>query len=364
MPARRFTLDTPCPSYKRREKARHDSFFPLEQFRCSRFRPITDYPLDLRDFRAATCSACHTCRRDGYLEQKGQPVSQEGRARRFKQAQRTVEKALQARIRAEKRKARWLDVREQWEQGELTEGWRVTRGDIESFRKGKEYREGLYRQWAGYTDPRESSTGVGEGSTGPQEESWKGLTDGGESFTDPQDGWGGYTASQEGPTSVDESWEEVTGVGDGWDSLQKAKEGYESSPGLADGEVSLQADQEESSRVSMGPQESRESSISLQDQYYSSCTQKKPLTDFGRFFTCTSCRQKNKRIKEARQAKYKTTYVAPKATQAQIEYSLQAWSKRSEFKLLLNTRTRPLTIEDYLNKNSRKYKFPHAYTLH
>lgn len=85
---RQFTLDPPCPDYERREKAR-DASFPLERFKyskCKCLRPITDYPLDSRDFRAATCSACHARRRDEYLEQKGEPVSKEGRARRFRRA--------------------------------------------------------------------------------------------------------------------------------------------------------------------------------------------------------------------------------------------------------------------------------------
>jgi hypothetical protein len=108
-------------------------------------------------------------------------------------------------------------------------------------------------------------------------------------------------------------------------------------------------DREESWGGSIGV---RDRSIGPQDQYCSSCNRKKPLLDFGRFFTCNTCRQRNKRVKEARRAKHKATYIAPKATQAQLEYSIQAWGKRSEFMLLLNTRTRPLTIEDYLNKSS------------
>jgi hypothetical protein len=33
----------------------------------------------------------------------------------------------------------------------------------------------------------------------------------------------------------------------------------------------------------------------LQDQYCSSCNQKKPLIDFGRFLTCSPCRQRNQK---------------------------------------------------------------------
>jgi hypothetical protein len=116
--ARRFTLDTPCQSCQRYEKARHTPSFPLERFRCSKcksFWPITDYPLDQSNFRAATCSVCHTRRRDEYCKGKGEPVSKEGRAWRFARAQRVVEKALQGRIREEKLKGHWLKSRERWE---------------------------------------------------------------------------------------------------------------------------------------------------------------------------------------------------------------------------------------------------------
>jgi hypothetical protein len=179
--ARRFTLDTACQSCQRHDKARHTPSFPLERFRCSKcksFRPITDYPLDQSNFRAATCSICHTRRRDEYCEGKGEPVSKEGRARRFRRAQRVVEKALRGRIREEKLKGHWLKARERWEQGESYYK--------EAFKEGV-YREGPYRQWVGYTDPRESSTGVGESLR----ESWEGSTDGGGSCIGPQEGWEG-----------------------------------------------------------------------------------------------------------------------------------------------------------------------------
>jgi len=88
-------------------------------------------------------------------------------------------------------------MRKRWEQGEFTEGWGITQAQIESFRKGEEYCEGPYRQWVGYTDPREGSIGNSEAWNGPQRgvegsadesESWEGSIDGGESFTDRQDG--------------------------------------------------------------------------------------------------------------------------------------------------------------------------------
>jgi hypothetical protein len=83
-------------------------------------------------------------------------------------------------MREEKLKGHWLKARERWEQG----------GSYykEGFEEGV-YRDGLYQLWTGYTDLRESSTGMGEslggsGDTGERlregskgEESWEGLTD-------------------------------------------------------------------------------------------------------------------------------------------------------------------------------------------
>jgi hypothetical protein len=99
-------------------------------------------------------------------------------------------------------------------------------------------------------------------------------------------------------------------------------------------------------------QEDREGFTDPKDQYCSSCNQKRPLTDFGRFLTCNSCRQRNKRVTNACRAKHKASYIPPKVTQEQLNYYLQALSERSEFKLLLKDKTRPITIKDYINKKS------------
>jgi hypothetical protein len=95
-----------------------------------------------------------------------------------------------------------------------------------------------------------------------------------------------------------------------------------------------------------------ESSTGLQDQYCSSCNQKKPVIEFGRFLTCNMCRQRDIRAKQARKAKHKATYIYPKATNKELERLIQGWSNRGEYKLQLNFRTRPLTIKDYLNTSS------------
>jgi hypothetical protein len=64
-----------------------------------------------------------------------------------------------------------------------------------------------------------------------------------------------------------------------------------------------------------GQQESREireSSIAPvngpQEQYCFSCNRKKPLIDFGRFFTCNACRERNKRANRAWHARQKANY--------------------------------------------------------
>ena len=60
---------------------------------CKRIRPVADFPLH-RNGRTSSCAACLTRLRDVYRERKGEPVSKERRVRRFKQAQRVVEKDL------------------------------------------------------------------------------------------------------------------------------------------------------------------------------------------------------------------------------------------------------------------------------
>jgi hypothetical protein len=109
-----------------------------------------------------------------------------------------------------------------------------------------------------------------------------------------------------------------------------------------------------------GPQESRESRESSivpvngpQEQYCSSCNRKKPLTDFGQFFTCNTCRERNKRANRARHARVrKTVPPRPKATKQQLERTIQARAPTSEYRLSFNKATRPITIEDYLNTSS------------
>jgi hypothetical protein len=149
---------------------------------CKCFRSIIDYPLR-DDYRAFTCRICHERDRDLYCERKGEPILKEARVWRFTRAQRIVEKALQVWLREEKRKERWLDMWKRWEQGEFTEGWGITRAQIKGFQKGEEYCEGPYRQWVGYTDPREGSTG--------NSEAWNGPQGGVEGSTDESEGWDG-----------------------------------------------------------------------------------------------------------------------------------------------------------------------------
>jgi len=133
----------------------------------------------------------------------------------------------------------------------------------EGFEEGV-YRKGPYRQWVGYTDPRESSTGVGEGlREGPveglqgegntdREENWEGSTDGGGSFIGPQESWEGPREGEslaeglqgEEREGIDrkESWEGLTdeegsstGSQDGWGGFPGENEAWE---GLREGVTS------------------------------------------------------------------------------------------------------------------------------
>jgi hypothetical protein len=108
-------------------------------------------------------------------------------------------------MREEKLKGHWLKARERWERGELTEGWGAIGKQIESWQKGEEYCEGPYRQWVGYTVPRESSTGVGEGLGG--------FADTGEGLRAEEslaEGSQGEGSLGEGDTDQEESWEGLT----------------------------------------------------------------------------------------------------------------------------------------------------------
>jgi hypothetical protein len=148
-------------------------------------------------------------------------------------------------MREEKLKGHWLKARQRWEQGELTEGWGVTREQIKSWQKGEEYCEGPYRQWVGYTYPRESSTGVGEslreGFIEGREsfrESWEGLTDEEGSSTGLQDGCGGFPGENEARESSigrSEAWEgpqeereSSAGASEAWEGPQESQETRES----------------------------------------------------------------------------------------------------------------------------------------
>ena len=69
-----------------------------------------------------------------------------------------------------------------------------------------------------------------------------------------------------------------------WEGLQEESEGWrEEREGWEREEEALEGLQEESESTA---------------QFCSSCNQKKPLIDFGRFLTCEPCRQRNKRAKE------------------------------------------------------------------
>jgi hypothetical protein len=131
--------------------------------------------------------------------------------------------------------------------------------------------------------------------------------------------WKGPQEEREGSTGGSKAWEGVTGESTGSKGLAGASEAWK------------------------GPQE----------QYCSSCNRKKPLTDFGQFFTYNTCRERNKKANRVRKAKQKRAIPPrPKASNEQLEYVIQALAPTSEHRLGLNFATRPITIEDYLNKSS------------
>jgi hypothetical protein len=84
------------------------------------------------------------------------------------------------------------------------------------------------------------------------------------------------------------------------------------------------------------------------------CKTNTALLEFGRFFTCNACRQRNKKAKQARQARHRATYKVVKATGEEIERSIQARARLTGEYKLRGKFTRLLTIKDYLNKSSFK----------
>ncbi|PVH89881.1 hypothetical protein DL98DRAFT_7230 [Cadophora sp. DSE1049] len=97
---------------------------PVRCLTCKRFRPVTDFPLDRyqyrtldqkpSDYRTVTCGPCLSRLREVYQERKGVIPSRERRARRFKQAQQVVEKAISNRLQFEKVKGGRLRQEEHW----------------------------------------------------------------------------------------------------------------------------------------------------------------------------------------------------------------------------------------------------------
>jgi hypothetical protein len=184
-----------------------------------------------------------------------------------------------------------------------------------------------YRHWEGWTNKEgpwkemEGFASIGSGYIGSQEKREglrmeESLVKGSQGDTDREESWEGLT-DEEGSS---------TGLQDGWGGFPSENKAWE------------------------GPQEIRKSP---QEQYCSSCNRKKPLTDFGQFFTYNTCRERNKKANRVRKAKQKRAIPPrPKATNEQLEYAIQALAPTSEYRLGLNFVTRPITIEDYLNKSS------------
>jgi hypothetical protein len=81
---------------------------------------------------------------------------------------------------------------------------------------------------------------------------------------------------------------------EGWDGLQRGSEGWDGS----------QREQDELTGEPIG-EPIHKPICKPVDQYCSSCNQKKPLIDFGRFLTYNTCRQRNRKVKQAWHIKQK-----------------------------------------------------------
>jgi hypothetical protein len=137
--------------------------------------------------------------------------------------------------------------------------------------------------------------GLVEGSEG--EESWEGNS------TGLQDSWGGFpgeneawdspreereastgrSEAREGPR---EEREASTGRSEAWEGPREVKEGFTDVSGAWEGPQESQETRESSIAPVNSPQELQETQESPQEQDCSFCNRKKPLTDFGQFFTC------------------------------------------------------------------------------
>ncbi|KAH9220759.1 hypothetical protein DL95DRAFT_382678 [Leptodontidium sp. 2 PMI_412] len=136
---------------------------PIRCSTCKQYRSADDFS------GRKTCASCRSRLRDVYRERKGEPV--ENPARRLKQTWKRVEEALQSRLAHEKKKAQWLEGRELWLRGKRDI---FTTSELASFPKGPIYLFGPYRQWVGYSEPREEPLRHGYG------------------WDDPEGGWDGW----------------------------------------------------------------------------------------------------------------------------------------------------------------------------
>jgi hypothetical protein len=98
---------------------------------------------------------------------------------------------------------------------------------------------------------------------------------------------------QEGSVDKSESYNGPQRGSEGWNGPQGERD---DSVGESEGWDGRQREQDEPMGGSTGD------SI---DQFCSSCNQKKPLIDFGRFLTCNPCRQRNQKANQARHLKQK-----------------------------------------------------------
>jgi hypothetical protein len=176
-----------------------------------------------------TYDPCRDRHHDYYLKQKGIPLPDIPPKHRIKAI---VSRALENRLRLEKKKTYW----------------HKTRGG----RGPHVYREGPYRQWEGYSIPREQDL------EGIRQESKQGVT-------------GGQEHAQ----------------GSRQESSQESRQ--ESKPGLTGGQERTQGSRQESRQ---------DQSLEVRVCFF--YNQKKLLREFGCFWTCNKCRVRNKKASTTR----------------------------------------------------------------
>jgi len=101
------------------------------------------------------------------------------------------------------------------------------------------------------------------------------------------------------------------------------------------------------------PQETEGCSTDSQKQFCSSCTRKKPLTDFDYFRKCNPYRKRNKTAVWQVKRKGYTISRVRKAPEEEIERVIQARARLTGDYLPRGNFTRLISIENYLHNKDK-----------